>query len=54
MEANVSAGPLNTHDGLRCEELGARDVLAPARGIVIGMVLSAALWSLVAFLAMRS
>jgi len=54
MEANVSAGPPNTHDGLRYEELGARDVLAPARGIVIGIVLSGVVWALVAFLAMHS
>lgn len=52
MEADVAVGSLNTRDELRYEQVG-EDVLAPARGIVIGLVLSVVLWVLVAFLAMH-
>lgn len=53
MEANMAVAFLDTRDELRHELGGAEDALAPARGIVIGLILSSALWTLLAFVAMH-
>jgi len=51
-EADVAVGSLSTHDEFRYEQVG-EDPLAPARGVMIGLLLSALLWVLVAFLAIH-
>ena len=47
----MAAGLLVTHDPVRTECVEVTDVLAPGRGIVIGLLLSAVVWAPVAFLA---
>ena len=49
----MAEGSLSTHDAPAPEHVE-DDPLAPARGVVIGLVLSASFWILVALLLIRS
>lgn len=53
MERNVAVRSISTHEELQHEQAEGTDPLAPARGIVIGLVLSAVFWGCVALIATR-